>query len=65
MWVNGTVHLKPVFTREAQDWESESMTDFLDDLYAAQVNPNVCDKLIWLPSPQGRILERGIIECFK
>lgn len=35
-----------MFTSEAQDWELESMAQFLDDLYTAQVTPNAYDKLV-------------------
>lgn len=49
-WVNDKVHWKPMFTREAQDWELASMTQFLDDLYTAQVTPNAYDKLVSISS---------------
>lgn len=49
-WVNDKVHWKPMFTRESQDWELESMAQFLDDLYAAQVTPNAYDKLVLISS---------------
>jgi hypothetical protein len=51
-WVNGQLHWKPVFIREAQDWEIELLARFFDDLYAVQVTLTGGDKLVWLPSPE-------------
>ena len=39
-----------MFTKESQDWELESMVQFLDDLYAAQVTANAYDKLVSISS---------------
>ena len=49
-WVQSKAHWRPIFIQDVQDWELESLTQFLDDLYAAQVGSSGGDEMVWLPS---------------
>ena len=48
--VSGSLQWKPLFNREAQNWELESLDHFFNDLYAVNIPLLGNDHLVWLPS---------------
>jgi hypothetical protein len=45
------VHWDVHFTRLVQDWELESISSFLEDLYSVKIKRYEQDKMCWQPSP--------------
>ena len=61
---NGLLHWDLNFFRNVQDWELESLTNFMDLLYSLPVRGDGEDRLCWRRNPNKGFTVKGVLSLF-